>query len=262
MKNSFRNLGTAVATSALLSLGVSSAFAEDNAQKMDHNSAKGMHESTDASQRARMDGQNQTESMKEANKILTKAKSTYSKLIDETGVPRSLTSKADCVAVVPNVSSTALLVGRQSGEGVISCKTAEQKWSDPAFIEVSKTSIGAQVGKDSKDMVFFIVGDSAVENFTDGTAKFGADLNVTAGPIGKNVQKEIGTGVYSYITEEKGLFAGISLTGGSLSLDEDMNEAFYGRKIEPKELLKQVSAERKTTAATEFIEALPESSRS
>jgi len=47
------------------------------------------------------------------------------------------------------------------------------QWSNPTFIKLSSTSIGAQAGSDSKDMVFFIVGDKESQRFIDESSTFG-----------------------------------------------------------------------------------------
>ena len=60
-----------------------------------------------------------------------------------------------------------------------------------------------------------------------------ADAAATAGPVGRKA--EVGTdillksAIYSY-SRSKGLFAGIALDGAVLQLDEDANDAVYGKK--------------------------------
>ena len=44
--------------------------------------------------------------------------------------------------------------------------------------------------------------------------------------------------VYSY-SRSKGLFAGISLSGSAIDIDESSNEAFYGEEVDAKTLFSE-----------------------
>jgi len=66
-----------------------------------------------------------------------------------------------------------------------------------------------------------------------------ADVGVVAGPVGRSAEAstdlEMKAEIYSY-SKSKGLFAGISIKGATLQTDEDANQAFYGRELEPSAL--------------------------
>ena len=66
-----------------------------------------------------------------------------------------------------------------------------------------------------------------------GKFTLGADAAVSAGPVGRNLEAatdvKLKSEIYSY-SRSRGLFAGVSLEGAALQIDDDANAAFYGRK--------------------------------
>ena len=60
----------------------------------------------------------------------------------------------------------------------------------------------------------------------------GGDASVTAGPVGRNssasTHYKMDAEIYSY-SKSKGLFAGISISGSALDIDEKSNTNFYGQ---------------------------------
>src|SRR5262249_51797086 len=61
----------------------------------------------------------------------------------------------------------------------------------------------------------------------------GADASVAAGPVGRQASAATDatfkSEVYSY-SRSRGAFAGIALDGSVLRIDDDANEAYYGKK--------------------------------
>jgi lipid-binding SYLF domain-containing protein len=61
----------------------------------------------------------------------------------------------------------------------------------------------------------------------------GADAAVAAGPVGRQVggatDAALKAEIYSY-SRSRGLFAGVSLEGSVLQIDDEANAAFYGRE--------------------------------
>ena len=81
---------------------------------------------------------------------------------------------------------------------------------------------------------------------------------MTAGPIGRNVEAGVNltldSGVYSY-SRAKGLFAGATLEGAVVTLDEGANEDVYGKKMTAEDFMAAPKA--KAPAVTEpFMDTL------
>ena len=61
---------------------------------------------------------------------------------------------------------------------------------------------------------------------------------MAAGPVGRSAEASLGlqSAVYSY-SRAQGLFAGVSLEGTGLGTRDDVNAAYYGRRVTAEEIL-------------------------
>jgi lipid-binding SYLF domain-containing protein len=153
-------------------------------------------------------------------------------MLDAKSVPESLLAKANCVIVLPSVKKGAFLVGGTGGRGPMSCRGGKNfigKWSAPAMFEIGGASFGMQVGGSSTDFVLLIMSGTAVDKVLEGKTKIGSDMTAAAGPSGATSAGSVGgTDILTY-GRASGLFAGMSLSGASLSPDDDANERLYGK---------------------------------
>ncbi len=149
------------------------------------------------------------------------------------GIPDSIAEKATCVAVVPGYKKGAFLVGGQYGQGVVSCRTG-RGWSAPAFIQVTGASFGLQVGGESTDLVLVAVTRDGFERLLKDKVKLGGDISVAAGPVGRNSQAsttELANAGFLSYSRNKGIFAGVDLTGDVVNQNHDDTVAYYGKEI-------------------------------
>lgn len=86
----------------------------------------------------------------------------------------------------------------------------------------------------SVDLVLLFRKKETLQNIGKGSFTLGGDVSVTAGPVGRNstasTDYKLKAEVYSY-SKSKGLFAGISLSGSSLAIDENAAKSFYGKDV-------------------------------
>lgn len=159
---------------------------------------------------------------------------------DDHTIPQALLEKAQGIVVVPNVTKAALGVGGRWGQGLASQRLPDGNWSAPAYVSLGGASYGFQIGAQQTDLVLVFTGEDGLQALMDGEIKLGADMSITAGPVGR--QAEIGTNltmdsaIYSYSRSE-GLFAGVSLDGAILTFDEDKNQNVYGQDVTANRLL-------------------------
>lgn len=150
--------------------------------------------------------------------------------LPEEGIPESLMNKAEAIAVIPGFWKAAWGIGGRHGKGVIMVRKDEGGWSYPAFISMTGGSIGFQIGVQRADIILVFKNKRSVKKIAGGKFTLGADAGVAVGPIGRKA--EAGTDlafeaeIYSY-SKSKGLFAGISIEGSSLSMDTGANARFY-----------------------------------
>eukprot|EP00617_Octactis_speculum_P015116 CAMPEP_0185759714 /NCGR_PEP_ID=MMETSP1174-20130828/18494_1 /TAXON_ID=35687 /ORGANISM="Dictyocha speculum, Strain CCMP1381" /LENGTH=94 /DNA_ID=CAMNT_0028440187 /DNA_START=35 /DNA_END=316 /DNA_ORIENTATION=- len=83
----------------------------------------------------------------------------------------------------------------------------------------------------------------AVEAFSSDTQiTMGTELSLSFGPLGRSAETDLHAGdggvctVFSY-AHSKGLFVGISLQAALMFTRNDVNTAFYGRPVPPREIL-------------------------
>ncbi|HBA88340.1 MAG TPA: hypothetical protein DCZ75_10240 [Geobacter sp.] len=160
--------------------------------------------------------------------------------IPEKGIPPALLKDAKAIAIIPGVIKGAFIVGGRHGTGVLSVHEESGVWSDPIFVSITGGSVGWQVGGSSTDLILVFKELKDVEKLTKGKFTLGADAAVAAGPVGRKASAatdvKLKSEILSY-SRSRGLFAGVSLEGAALLVDDDANAAYYGGAIPATDIL-------------------------
>jgi lipid-binding SYLF domain-containing protein len=165
-------------------------------------------------------------------------------ILDMPDVPGDMLNKAECVIVFPGVKKFAIGVGGSYGRGAMTCRTGsafDGPWSAPTLMALEGGSIGFQIGGQETDFVLLVMNDRGATSVLGSKVKLGADASAAAGPKGRTagaatdavLQAEILT--YS---RSRGLFAGVSLEGSTLRVDNDANTLVYGSHLEARDIVK------------------------
>jgi lipid-binding SYLF domain-containing protein len=145
-------------------------------------------------------------------------------------IPQNILEQATCVAVVPSMLKGAFVFGAQYGQGVVTCRTGHG-WSAPVFIRMAGGSWGLQIGGQATDLVLVAVNDRGMQDLLKNKFKIGGDASAAAGPVGRAGQAatdwKMNAELLAY-SRNKGLFAGISLDGTSVSQNTDDTETYFG----------------------------------
>ena len=171
----------------------------------------------------------------ESAKVLTEIMN-----IPENSIPEELMARAHGIAVIPHVVKGAFGLGGQWGKGLMSQRGEDGSWSTPAFVEIGGGSFGLQIGVQASDVVLVFTDESGLKGLLKSKLKLGADASATAGPVGRKA--EVGTdaalrsGVFAY-SRSKGLFAGISLDGSVITIDDSANRKVYGKETTGEQIL-------------------------
>jgi lipid-binding SYLF domain-containing protein len=150
--------------------------------------------------------------------------------IPEEGIPPALLNNAKGIAIIPGVIKAGLIIGGRHGSGILVVHDSKGGWSNPSFVTITGGSIGWQVGVQSADIILVFKSNRSIDNIMKGKFTLGADASIAAGPVGR--QAEAGTDVQlkaeivSY-SRSRGLFAGLSMEGAALQIDDEANDAFY-----------------------------------
>jgi len=148
-------------------------------------------------------------------------------------IPDKLLERAYAIAVIPDMTKIAFFGGGRHGNGVLVVRDRDGRFSSPTFISITGGSFGFQWGVQSMDVVLVFTTRKGVEGITGGKFTLGADASVAAGPIGRDASASTDatfrSEVYSY-SRTRGVFAGVAVDGAALRVDDDANDAFYGKK--------------------------------
>jgi lipid-binding SYLF domain-containing protein len=181
---------------------------------------------------------------------------------EDKAIPASVLGKAEAIAVFPSTLKGGFIFGAHRGRGVISARAAgSRRWTTPAFLTVTGGSFGAQIGGQAVDIVLVIMNRRGLEQLLQNEFKIGADASVAAGPVGRYAEAstdvQLRAEILSY-SRSRGLFAGITLQGSTVSEDADSNEAFYGRRLRTRQILLdgEASAPRSTDVVGQWIDGL------
>jgi lipid-binding SYLF domain-containing protein len=200
----------------------------------------------------------------EAKDLFGKAAETFNALVKSDSpdhqIPRELLERASGIAVFPSVVNAAIGVGGRSGQGVVTVRQADGKWSPPVQFEIKGGSWGAQIGAQSTALVLFFMNEGAVRSLLDSKFTLGAKAGVAAGPVGRSAEAatdlKLDAGIYSY-AKSKGVFAGLSLEGARISPDKDDHAHLYGGASVEDVLFGGKKVATMPEGADTFLSALP-----
>lgn len=147
------------------------------------------------------------------------------------GIPQSLLREAQGVAIVPGMIRGGFILGVQHGRGVVLVRDKAGAWQSPNFITITGGGIGWQAGLQSTDVILVFRTRTSVDNLMRGKFTVGADASVAAGPVGRQASAAtdatLRSEIFSY-SRSRGLFAGVSVDGAVIQIDNRANAAFYG----------------------------------
>jgi lipid-binding SYLF domain-containing protein len=154
-------------------------------------------------------------------------------------IPKALLTKTVAVAVITDMKTVGFLIeGGGSGQGVVTRRFANGKWSPTAFIRMGALSIGPQLHARSFNVILLFMNDKAADWFLDKKGVvFDRNKAPVAGPVGEiNTQeKEVVpvADVFSYIFDDGRLQSKDLknlLKTVAISFDNNLNKATYGVK--------------------------------
>jgi lipid-binding SYLF domain-containing protein len=155
--------------------------------------------------------------------------------IEESAIPDELLKDAEVIAIFPDVVKAAFIFGGSGGKGIVSARDPQTgRWGPPVFLKIGGASWGAQIGAESADFVMVGISRDAQKIFEKEEWTIGAEAGFAAGPVGRKAKA--GTdwkldGQWASYSRSKGAFAGLSLGGSKVKLDDDMNKAVYGPSV-------------------------------
>lgn len=148
-------------------------------------------------------------------------------------IPAALLRDAYGVAIIPGVLKIGFIGGVRRGHGVVLIKDKDGNWGAPRFVTITGGSVGWQIGAQSTDVVLVFNSQRSVEGMLKGKFTIGADAAAAAGPVGRNLSAatdaQLKAELLSY-SRSRGLFAGVSIDGSALDIDEQAAAQYYAAR--------------------------------
>ena len=173
------------------------------------------------------------------------------------GSLRSILPGAKAVLIYPQVLRGAFFFGGSGGSGALLAREEKANiWAGPAFYTIGQFSFGLQWGADAAEVVLVALTERGLSAFLSTSSKLGADVGVTAGPIGGAAEAataNLSVDILSF-SRTKGLYAGISVNGAVVAVRGSLNQAYYNKDVSPSSIL--ISREVSNPHAAGLIEAV------
>lgn len=157
------------------------------------------------------------------------------------GIPQDLLSKAACIVVIPNMKKGGFIVAAKYGRGYFSCrKTSGVGWSAPGGVRVEGGSFGFLIGGAETDLVMLVMNREGAAKLLKSQFTLGGDASVAAGPVGRDSSAMTDAMMHAQIltySRQRGVFAGLSLSGSTLREDDAANKELYGSDMNNKTIV-------------------------
>ncbi|MEN8174587.1 MAG: lipid-binding SYLF domain-containing protein [Pseudomonadota bacterium] len=173
----------------------------------------------------------------ELNDMVEASRTTFNNFMSDTSMKwaQDNMEKAQGLIIVPKYTKAGFIVGGAGGDGVMLARSDDGTWSGPAFYQLTAASVGLQAGIDVAEVLMVVNSKKGMEALLGGGMKLGADVSVTAGPVGAGTSAATAD-VLAY-SKSKGLFVGIAFDGSNIQPSEDKNSAYYGEQVTPADIL-------------------------
>lgn len=182
--------------------------------------------------------------LSDQQEIVDRARITFDKLTTDPQFAElpGYIKKAKAVMIFPTLVKGGFIIGAEGGSGVLMVRDDKLGWSYPAFYTLAAGSLGLQLGGEVSEVVLTIMSENALDAVIDNQMKFGGDVSIAAGPLGKGLEAATTTNldadVYSF-AKTAGLFGGLSLEGAGILKRESWNTGYYGAGATPYAILIQ-----------------------
>lgn len=154
--------------------------------------------------------------------------------------PRLMLSRARATLICPRVFKAGFIFAGAGGDCVMLARSGNGTWSYPAFFTIGSVSFGFQIGLQDSALVLMVMTDRGLQALLNSHFKLGADASVAIATVGGGAQGALTTGITADIlafTAARGAFAGISIEGSVLNSRTGMDQTYYGRPIDARQIV-------------------------
>jgi len=179
----------------------------------------------------------------QARQIVEKARMTLESFAGASEMEgfRSLMKDARGIFVSPQILRGAFIIGASGGSGVLLVRDRHKgDWTGPAFYTIGEASFGFQIGGDASEVILLAMTvawcDRASFEQCQTRCRLSVSLSGLSAPVPMLLQP-ISAPTSSVFRRSKGLYGGISLEGAVVAVREGLNKAYYGKNVNPSDIL-------------------------
>ena len=184
----------------------------------------------------------------EEQKLVNKADVTLSNFLRDpqmTWLQQNI-GRAKAVLIAPEIVKAGFIFGGSGGRAVLVAKEGG-KWHGPSFYTLATASVGFQAGVQVSENVTLVMTEKGMNSMLAANFKIGGDASVAAGPVGAGAKSDITADLVSF-SRAKGVYGGVNLDGTLVNLSDDWNQAYYGKPVQPVDILIKGAASNKGAA--------------
>jgi lipid-binding SYLF domain-containing protein len=179
----------------------------------------------------------------EQQELVNAAETTFSNFTrdpDMTWLQRHV-GDAKAVLIAPQVVKAGWIFGGSGGRAVLFARNDQTgRWEGPAFYNLATASVGFQAGIAVSETVTLVMTEKGLNSLLANSVKVGGDASIAAGPVGAGAKADVTTDFIAF-SRSKGLYGGLNLDGTVISVADNWNKAYYGRDIQPPDILVRAS---------------------
>jgi lipid-binding SYLF domain-containing protein len=172
-------------------------------------------------------------------RLVTAATVTLASFLDDPSMSwlRQNFGRARAVMIAPEITKASIIVGGSVGRAVVVVRDAASgRWAGPAFYTLTTASIGLQAGIAISEAVTLVMTEKGVGRLLSNSFRMGGDVAIAVGPIDAGAQSHFAADLVSF-SRGQGVYLGANLDGTVVSTADDWNELYYGRRVQPADIL-------------------------
>ena len=145
--------------------------------------------------------------------------------------------RSKALMIAPEILKAGFIFGGSGGRALVVARDqASGKWTGPAFYVLATGSVGFQAGISVSEGVTMVMTEKGFNSLLATTFKMGGDASVAAGPVGAGAKSDIVADLITF-NRAKGVYGGINFDGTVVTAADDWNQAYYGKKVLPPDIL-------------------------
>ena len=145
--------------------------------------------------------------------------------------------RARAVMIAPEITKAGIIVGGAGGRAVVVTRDpASGRWAGPAFYTLATASIGLQAGIAVSEVVTLVMTEKGVNRLLSNSFRMGGDVGIAVGPTGAGAASHFIADIVSF-SRGQGVYLGLNLDGTVVSISDEWNELYYGKRVNAVDIL-------------------------